>query len=376
MSIFISPAKASEMLMMALSKNKGPGPMVCLAETIMGNPVAVSDMSLTVLYASDTMPVSNSRRSPVKNVQSVTTRLKVHGQMVGYLIVLPLNHSLGESDMEKLSLVRRAMETELGKNTSVLFTPPSPGETTLKNLLSGQENPLQNNADLTISLGINKNARLYVIVFQIPGSGADTLPLMTIRQELSRLCQARLTVIFDNSIVCLRQGELFREPVLDPPPRPLLDYLKKYAIIGGISTCFFQVRDLGRHYSQAVDTIRYFKGKKGWGLYRYESAAVFIYLERHKNAGLGQKYCHPGAIALSRYDRDHRTDYTGILKIYTESGKNAQVTASKAGVSKATIYRILDRIRHITGQNMETPQSLFNLYFSIMLMEAQGGYDA
>ena len=41
------------------------------------------------------------------------------------------------------------------------------------------------------------------------------------------------------------------------------------------------------------------------------------------------------------YDRQNRTDYVKVLKIYAQTGKNVQITAEKMHLSKASIYRIL-----------------------------------
>ena len=219
MSGNLTPQQTSERLMTALAQNWGPEALVRLAGDIMDNPVAVGDTSLTILFTSGNMPegvpMTHPGMIPPKfttdrefikynedayyddapiitppqfgGYRTVLTRLKVHRQIVGYMSVLLAAHGLRENDMERIYLIRTAIEVELGKNTSALSQPPRPWEFTLKKLLSGADNPLQNNADLTISLGIDKNVRLYVLVFKMLGYSRANTPGLAIRRELLSL---------------------------------------------------------------------------------------------------------------------------------------------------------------------------------------------
>lgn len=401
MPLNLSPQQASEQLMAALASNTGPDALVRLAGKIMDNPVAVGDTSLTILFTSGNMPEGVPMTHPgmippefttdrqfIKynedayyedtpiitppqygGYRTILTRLTVHRQIVGYLSVLLARHPLRDNDLELVTLIRTAIEIELGKNTSALSQPPRPWEFTLKSLLMGNENPLQNNADLTISLGIDKNARLYVLVFKMIGYSKANTPGLAIRRELLALTDSKISVIHDGNIIIIRQGYLHTQPTLTAPYPKLLDFLKKYGIVCGISTAFSQISELGRHYTQACLAIDYFSHTKTAGVYKYEDAAVFLFLQQHQKDINFIDYCHPGIIALKNYDKKNRTNYTQVLKCYVESGKNTQLTASLMRLSKASVYRILERIRTITGQSTETAGTLFNLYFSILLTE-------
>ena len=177
--------------------------------------------------------------------------------------------------------------------TCLLYTSPRPWEFTLKNLLSGKENPLQNNADLTISLGIDKNARLYVLVFKMLGYSKANTPGLAIRRELLALTGSKISVLYEGNIIIIRQGYLHTQPTLTAPYPKLSDFLKKYGIVCGISTAFNQITELGRHYVQACSAIRYFAPRQGAGIYKYENAAVFLFLQQHKKNIRLMDYCHP-----------------------------------------------------------------------------------
>lgn len=408
MKEILTPQQASELLMAALARNKGPEALVRLAGDIMDNPVAVGDTSLTILFTSGNMPEGVPMTRPgmippefttdsqfIKynedayytdtpvitppqygGYRTVLTRLRVHRQIVGYMSVLLSRHPLRENDMELMLLIRTAVEMELSKNTSALSQPPRPWEFTLKSLLSGEDNPLQNNADLTISLGIDKNARLYVLVFKMLGYSRANTPALSIRRELLALTGSKISVLYEGNIIIIRQGFLHQQPALTAPYPGLDECLKKYGIVCGISTCFGQITELHSHYLQALAAIDYFSRKEGAGVCKYENAAVPLFLEAHQKEIRLTSYCHPGIIALKDYDRQNRTHYTQVLRVYVESEKNALLTARKMELSKASVYRILERIKKITGQSIETPGTLFNLYFSILLMEQQEANDA
>lgn len=403
-----SPESASEALMQLLSKNQGAQPLVDLSAKILDNPIAVGDTSLTVLYISEGMPQTVPMAKPgmippnfttdaefIKyneeayaseipvitgpqygGYKTVLSRLKVHGQIAGYMSILLANHPLRTGDMELICLIRSAIEAELGKKPSALSQPPRPSEYTLRRLLSGHENPLQNNADLTISLGIDKNAKLYALCFTMPGYSRANTPGLAIRRELLRMCGSKISVLHEGNIVILRQDYLYKQPELVPPYSELLCFLKKYGIACGISTCFNQITDIYQYYTQATAALDYFIPTRGVGIYRYEEAAVHLFLcsytsgaEPLSHSADLLRYCHPAVIKLNAYDEDNGTHYMNVLKTYVENEKNAVLTAAKNHLSKASIYRILERIKHITGENLETPESLFNLYFSILLLK-------
>ena len=405
-----SPEEASEALMYLLSKNQGAQPLVDLSARLLGNPIAVGDTSLTVLYISEGMPqtVPMARTGMIPpdfttdeefikyneeayasdmpiitgpqygGYKTVLTRLKIHGQIAGYMSILLSVHPLRPGDMELICLIRSAIEAELGKKPSALSQPPRPSEYTLKRMLSGHENPLQNNADLTISLGIDKNARLYALCFTMPGYSRANTPGLAIRRELLRMCGSRISVLHEGNIVILRQDYLYKQPELVPPYGQLLPFLKKYGIACGISTCFNQITDIYQYYIQAQAALKCFVPVRGIGIYRYEEAAVQLFLSRHTAEktpapdGTGTdllRYCHPAVLKLKDYDARSGTHYMNVLKTYVENEKSAVLTAVKNHLSKASIYRILERIKGITGESLETPESLFNLYFSILLLE-------
>lgn len=439
---------ACEALMRQLAANEGAQPLVDLAARLLDNPVAVGDTSLTVLFTAGVMPEGvpmahpgmispdystdtefikyneEAYTSPTPIVtgpqfggyRTVLTRLKVHKQIAGYMSIL-LIHPLRDNDMELICLIRSAMEAELGKNTSALSQPPKQSEYTLKRLLSGLENPLQNNADLTISLGVDKNAPLYAIVFKMLGYSRANTPGLAIRRELLRMCGSKISVLHENHIVILRQDYLYSQKELTPPYTELLPFLKKYGIGGGISTCFHQITDIYQYYRQALAAMDYFVPRQGAGIYRYEEAAVQLFLQGQltsETMPLAQpgpsgddpkevspaamapmvpaaaptlvpspaavapqlaaaphllSYCHPAVLTLQAYDAHNHTKYLNVLKAYVENEQNAVLTARQTHLSKASIYRILERIKAITGQTLDTPDALFNMYFSILLLE-------
>lgn len=394
----VAPEAACEALMRQLAANQGAQPLVDLAARLLNNPVAVGDTSLTVLFTAGEMPEGvpmahpgmispdystdtdfikyneEAYTSPTPIVtgpqfggyRTVLTRLKIHKQIAGYMSIL-LVRPLRDNDMELICLIRSAMEAELGKNTSALSQPPRQSEYTLKRLLSGLENPLQNNADLTISLGVDKNAPLYAIVFKMLGYSRANTPGLAIRRELLRMCGSKISVLHENHIVILRQEYLYSQAELTPPYEGLLPFLKKYGIACGISTCFHQITDIYQYYRQALAAMDYFVPRQGAGIYRYEEAAVRLFLQGQPAPLLS--YCHPAVLTLQAYDAHNQTHYLAVLKAYVENEQNAVLTARQTHLSKASIYRILERIKAITGQTLDTPDALFNMYFSILLLE-------
>lgn len=397
--------KASERLMSALGSGKGLPALMELAGELLENPVALGDISLTVLYSSRDMPPEvpmskvgeippdfttdpefitfnekayRSDAPVLTGVQyggyrTMITRLTSGDLVVGYLSVLLCHRPYEPADTDVLRLIRCALGAELNKDLSLLTHKKSQAEEYLLNLLGAKSPhvpgvPMRNNADAIIRLGINKNALLYVLIFKMPGVSDANGPSRQIRHQLQAHTGGKVCVYYKANIIILREGHL---PAPTDITADFRHFLDQYNLICGISYPFTQISDLRRHYLQAVEALNAqltnpelcFHGLPVTTFAQIAARQMLL----PKSQSNPSAWLDPGISKLMAYDHFHQVNYTQVLKTYIESGKSAATTAELSGLSKSSVYRILERIKQITGETLSSSDDLLHMYFSIHL---------
>lgn len=399
--------KASERLMGALGSGKGLPALMELAGELLENPVALGDISLTVLYASQGMPPDvpmskvgvippdfttdpefiaynekayRSDAPVLTGVQyggyrTMITRLTSGNLIIGYLSVLLRHRPYEPADTDVLRLVRCALEAELKKNLSLLTHKKSQAEEYLLNLLGAKSPhvpgiPVRNNADAIIRLGINKNVLLHVLIFKMPDISDANGPSRQIRHQLQIHTGGKVCIYYKTYMVVLREGHL---PAPTDIPADFGHFLNQYNLICGISYPFTQISDLRRHYLQAVEAL---DAQLQDQELCYHGLPITTFAQIAARQMLLPKaqsnpsaWLDPGICRLKAYDQFNQVNYTQVLKLYIESGKSAAATAELSGLSKSSVYRILERIKQITGETLSSSDDLLHMYFSIQLSQ-------
>ena len=72
---------------------------------------------------------------------------------------------------------------------------------------------------------------------------------------------------------------------------------------------------------------------------------------------------------LVQYDLNNNTQYMELLKVYLENDASVQVTADKMFVHRNTINYQLNRIKSITGLNLNTLEERFKLMLAYRIKD-------
>ncbi len=81
--------------------------------------------------------------------------------------------------------------------------------------------------------------------------------------------------------------------------------------------------------------------------------------------------CRKELFLLRAYDEEHRTDFFKTLKVYLEQNMNISHTSEALIIHRSTLLYRLERIRALTGMNLNTPKLRFSLLYSYYLIEDQ-----
>ena len=390
----------SQGLLDALFSNVGMQAIVELAAKYLGNPVAVGTVRLTVLYTSHNMPAQVPMAQPgiippdFTNEQSVIhfnevafyseepiltdkqwggyrtllARLSQNGEVVGYMSIFFCEQDYDPQIKPLVKLIRTVIESELLKDNALIFRSTSPAQRLLNSILSDDSKQLMSNADAVIQLGLNKQSHFYILTFKMSYYSRANKPNSIYRDNLSELTGATLSTFYQETIVLIVQGSIRNLVTNTPNRRALLEYLDTYGLCGGISYMCRQISDIPCAFMQASAAMNSVgsDGTQCTGLLTYDSIVVPKLIQQivDKNH---LSYLTPELLVLMDYDKSHGTNYCQVIELYVESGKNVYLTASLAGLSKSSIYRILDRIKALTDIDLNQNDQLFALYFGIKI---------
>lgn len=390
----------SQQLMTQLLSNQGMEALVELGAGLLGNPIAVGTTRLTVLYTSKDMPPQvpmakpgiispdfSTDKSFIKyneaayysdrpilteeqygGYKTLLMRTKIHGEITGYMSVLFCNTPY-HPDIENVAiLVRQTIECELAKHTSLLSKSQTASELLLIDILNNKTNDFSSNADAIIRLGLNKQTTFYLLVFNMIGFSKANMPGPDIKDKLQELTGAGLCTYYKENVVLLKQGSIRKlMPDIQHGSR-LQKFMQKNGLCGGISFGSRQISDIPGCYKQAVLALSYAKNMDSTILLPYDHVVIpeFIKNTVYKHR---LNYKLPEIRVIEAYDQSHGTNYRQVLKTFIENGKNASLTAASTGLSKSSVYRILDRIKTMTGLDFEHNDHLFAIYLGIKIEE-------
>jgi DNA-binding PucR family transcriptional regulator len=138
----------------------------------------------------------------------------------------------------------------------------------------------------------------------------------------------------------------------------------KNALRVGVSYSFNRIENFPAHYRQAVaalDISRRLGSVRAAA--RYEDFQIYDLLNSCGEAELG-KYCHPALELLRQYDHRQSSELYDTLRAYADSGGSVKLTADALFIHRNSLMYRLDRIREITGLDINDAHTLYVLKLS------------
>ncbi len=141
-------------------------------------------------------------------------------------------------------------------------------------------------------------------------------------------------------------------------------FAAKNALRVGVSYSFNRIENFPAHYGQAVAALDISRrlGSSSSAA-RYEDFQIYDLLNSCGDAELG-KYCHPALELLRQYDHRQSSELYNTLRAYADSGGSVKLTADALFIHRNSLMYRLDRIREITGLNINDAHTLYVLKLS------------
>ena len=156
--------------------------------------------------------------------------------------------------------------------------------------------------------------------------------------------------------------------------RKLLLFLRDSFLKAGISRTFTGFREMMYDYRQARIALE--TGSRcrpyQW-VHSFEDTALF-YMLQNASGEFPVKICSSEKVRLLwEYDKEHQTEFYKTLKVYLENNENAVKSARKLFIHRSTFLYRLERIKEMTGLDLNDPDMHLYCLLSYRILELYYG---
>ncbi len=106
-------------------------------------------------------------------------------------------------------------------------------------------------------------------------------------------------------------------------------------------------------------------------IYRFNQMVVPYMFEQTTKVLPGRMLCHEGVLELHRMDEELHTQYVQTLRTYLDNQLNATKTANDLFIHRSTFLYRIDKIKEILESNLDDPEDIFYLNYSLRLLEME-----
>ena len=269
------------------------------------------------------------------------------GKILGHFFVVSYFRNITAGDLAYVNhlapLLADAMETD----PSYLASRGRDYENFLSHMLSGtMRDPDQIRRQLN---ALHWEYEGQYLVFVMQPDTDDNLTIATLGRQLEGI-QSGKPILFEGFLTAIF-------PVADTNAMELIlqklrRFLKETGNAGAISDLFDGFYRTATYYSQARLTLSLSSRQLGC-LYTYGEYAI-IHLMKTADASLNlNMLCEKGVFRLRDYDLLHQTEYFGTLKIFLQNERNIGLTAELLHIHRNTLLYRIERIRQMTGMDLE-----------------------
>ena len=155
----------------------------------------------------------------------------------------------------------------------------------------------------------------------------------------------------------------------------LNNFLLKHHLKIGISYFFQEIEEFQQYYFQAGAALRIGAKRNPKQLsFHYEDFKFYHLLECVGKPGIQnlRDFIHGGLIMLKDYDRKHQSELCLTLKIFIDYGCNYKESCQILHIHRNTLSYRIDRIRVLSGLELNSQKTLFDLAYSFRILEYLG----
>ncbi|MEA5024164.1 hypothetical protein SDC9_09274 [bioreactor metagenome] len=194
----------------------------------------------------------------------------------------------------------------------------------------------------------------------------DTL-LNIIVQELTRVFPSAIILDYKDGVVMILRRADFSFDREDLQAR-LASFVKKFFLTIGVSSVFYDFKNLKRHYDECSLAIKYGLAQEPtlalhfFDDHVFRHLSRFIFVENGKN-----QFIHTKVELLHHYDLKNNTELVKTLLTYFQFGQSKSLAAEKMHLHRNTLTYRLNSINNLVGIDYSSRNLQEEEIFHIML---------
>ncbi|MFA0815452.1 MAG: helix-turn-helix domain-containing protein [Anaerofustis sp.] len=187
--------------------------------------------------------------------------------------------------------------------------------------------------------------------------------------EIEKRWQGCACIESDNQIYMLVNLDRFCNPAGMDFHQSMAYFLRENLLVGGMSRMFFGADYL--YYATLQADIALEIGVRlspSFWYYQFNDYALPYMISLCSNTMGTERICSEKLLALQEYDEAKHTEYYRTLEIYFECRFNASAASEKLCIQRSSFLKRLQRIREMTGIDLESNEELLYCSMSFHLM--------
>lgn len=300
----------------------------------------------------------------------IVTSIKISDVDVMIMLIFLGEEGTNGLDLLLLKKIAQVMAIEFqkenGRNRDRFLLPNQ----TIKALLSGKKlssEEIEQNLDST---RWTRAKGFYLLIL------TDTSGISLDKRALSLLGNLKVyipinhCILHENNLICFLTRKLYLKLFHDEE-EGFRAFLDLSSLRGTVSSYFTPLSECSKALDQAKKVAKTAE-KFQIQLAKFEEMRFLIvadYLEEHFRL---TDFCHPAVIKLVQYDREKNTTLLHTLRCYLEDRKDINTVLAKLYIHRSTLFYRLNKIKTLTGINLEDIPELTDIYYSLKMIDAYG----
>ena len=295
---------------------------------------------------------------PVREGGRLLAVAQPRGDVLGVLVLVDPAGTAGEHELVALEHGATVLAMELARLRSLAETELRLRRDLVEELLAGTDE--ESALARATALGYDLLRRHRVVVVEgrgRPGTDEEA-HFHAIRRAIKDLGAGSLLVSRAGTVVVLADQDVDWAELRKASLRELGGGRCRIGIGGSCE----RVGDVPRSYLEAQMALSIQAGAGAPdGVTSFDELGVYRVLSQAQDSGMIERFVRQWLGALLDYDARRGSELTKTLSVYLECGGNYEATAKALVVHRSTLKYRLQRIRELSGHNLNDPDTHFNL---------------
>lgn len=295
---------------------------------------------------------------PIRDGDRLLTVAQPRSDVLGVLVLIDPDGTASEHELVALEHGATVLAMELARMRSLAETELRLRRDLAEDLLAGTDEESALARAQALEYDLERPHRVVVVEGQGRADGVDPL-FHAVRRAAGSTGAGSLLVSRTGTVVLLANHDLDWGKLR----RAVLHELGggghvRIGVGGGCG----RVGDFPRSYREAQTALRVQAGSHGpERVTVFDELGVYRLLSRLENTAEVERFVRDWLGALLDYDARKQSELVRTLSVYLERGGNYNATAQALVVHRSTLKYRLQRIRELSGHDLNDPDSHFNL---------------